>query len=159
MKKDNSFRVLAVPSLTIQYRFNFFRDTLKRNYNLGQYWLEINLEDLAAFDESLAEKIQKLPTEYLSILEEAAKDVADELTAPRPEGEEKMEDIQVLLCSDAHPSSLRGMKVISQFSWYIETIKFKNNSKWISVDFHLLLFIYIVWERHSLITDIYWLLR
>lgn len=91
------------------------RDTLKRNYNLGQYWLEINLEDLAAFDESLAEKIQKLPTEYLSILEEAAKDVADELTAPRPEGEEKMEDIQVLLCSDAHPSSLRGMKVILQF--------------------------------------------
>lgn len=88
------------------------RDTLKRNYNLGQYWLEINLEDLAAFDESLAEKIQKLPTEYLSILEEAAKDVADELTTPRPEGEEKVEDIQVLLCSDAHPSSLRGMKVI-----------------------------------------------
>lgn len=73
--------------------------------------MEINLEDLAAFDESLAEKIQKLPTEYLPVLEEAAKDVADELTAPRPEGEEKMEDIQVLLCSDAHPNSLRGMKV------------------------------------------------
>ncbi|XP_018397392.1 PREDICTED: DNA replication licensing factor Mcm5 [Cyphomyrmex costatus] len=91
--------------------FNYkYRDILKRNYNLGQYWMEINLEDLAAFDESLAEKIQKLPTEYLSVLEEAAKDVADELTAPRPEGEEKMEDIQVLLCSDAHPSSLRGMK-------------------------------------------------
>ncbi|KYN15000.1 DNA replication licensing factor mcm5 [Trachymyrmex cornetzi] len=91
--------------------FNYkYRDTLKRNYNLRQYWMEINLEDLAAFDESLAEKIQKLPTEYLSVLEEAAKDVADELTAPRPEGEEKMEDIQVLLCSDAHPSSLRGMK-------------------------------------------------
>lgn len=69
------------------------------------------MEDLAAFDESLAEKIQKLPTEYLPILEEAAKDVADELTTPRPEGEEKVEDIQVLLCSDAHPSSLRGMKV------------------------------------------------
>lgn len=75
--------------------------------------MEINLEDLAAFDESLAEKIQKLPTEYLPILEEATKEVADELTAPRPEGEEKMEDIQVLLCSDAHPSSLRGMKVRS----------------------------------------------
>lgn len=84
---------------------------MKRNYNLGQYWLEINLEDLTAFDESLAEKIQKLPTEYLPILEEAVRDVADELTAPRPEGEEKMEDIQVLLCSDAHPNSLRGMKV------------------------------------------------
>ncbi|KAL2722328.1 DNA replication licensing factor Mcm5-like [Vespula squamosa] len=91
--------------------FNYkYRDTLKRNYNLGQYYLEINLEDLAAFDESLAEKVHKLPTEYLSIFEEAAQDVADELTAPRPEGEEKVEDIQILLSSDAHSSSLRGMK-------------------------------------------------
>ncbi|XP_054012058.1 DNA replication licensing factor Mcm5-like [Hylaeus anthracinus] len=91
--------------------FNYkYRDTLKRNYNLGQYWVEVNLEDLAAFDESLAEKVYKQPTEYLPILEEAARDLADELTAPRPEGEEKVEDIQVLLSSDAHPSSLRGMK-------------------------------------------------
>ncbi|XP_076283365.1 DNA replication licensing factor Mcm5 [Lasioglossum baleicum] len=91
--------------------FNYkYRDTLKRNYNLGQYWVEVNLEDLAAFDESLAEKVYKHPTEYLPILEEAARDLADELTAPRPEGEEKVEDIQVLLSSDAHPSSLRGMK-------------------------------------------------
>ncbi|XP_076657614.1 DNA replication licensing factor Mcm5 [Halictus rubicundus] len=91
--------------------FNYkYRDTLKRNYNLGQYWVEVNLEDLAAFDESLAEKVYKHPTEYLPILEEAARDLADELTAPRPEGEEKVEDIQVLLSSDAHPSSMRGMK-------------------------------------------------
>ena len=84
---------------------------MKRNYNLGQYWVEINLEDLAAFDESLAEKVYKHPTEYLPILEEAAKDLVDELTAPRPPDEEKVEDIQVLLSSDAHPSSLRGIKV------------------------------------------------
>ncbi|CAK9808671.1 DNA replication licensing factor Mcm5 [Anthophora plagiata] len=91
--------------------FNYkYRDTLKRNYNLGQYWVDINLEDLAAFDESLAEKVYKHPTEYIPILEEAAKDLADELTAPRPEGEEKVEDIQVLLSSDGHPSSLRGIK-------------------------------------------------
>lgn len=91
--------------------FNYkYRDTLKRNYNLGQYWVEISLEDLAAFDESLAEKVYKHPTDYLPILEEAAKDLADELTAPRPEGEEKIQDIQVLLSSDAHASSLRGMK-------------------------------------------------
>lgn len=37
--------------------------------------------------------------------------LADELTAPRPEGEEKVEDIQVLLSSDAHPSNLRELKV------------------------------------------------
>ncbi|XP_063977768.1 DNA replication licensing factor Mcm5 [Diachasmimorpha longicaudata] len=91
--------------------FNYkYRDCLKRNYNLGQYWLVVNLEDLAAFDESLAEKIYKQPTEYLPVFEEAAKDVADELTAPRPSGEETVEDIQILLSSDAHASALRGLK-------------------------------------------------
>lgn len=93
--------------------FNYkYRDSLKRNYNLGQYWLAINLEDLAAFDESLAEKISKQPTDYLPVFEDAAKDVADELTAPRPSGEEKVEDIQILLASDGNPSALRGLKVI-----------------------------------------------
>ena len=87
------------------------RDTLKRNYNLGKFFIEFNLEDLGAFDESLAEKVYKQPTEYLPVFEEAAREVADELTAPRPEGEEKVEDIQVLLTSDGHPTSLRGMKV------------------------------------------------
>lgn len=99
--------------------FNFHRDALKRNYNLGQYWVEFNLEDLAAFDESLAEKIYKQPTEYLPIFEEAAKDVADELTAPRPEGEEAVEDIQILLSSDGNPSSLRGMKVKSSLYGFL----------------------------------------
>jgi DNA replication licensing factor MCM5 len=69
------------------------------------------LEDLAAYDESLAEKINKQPTEFLPIFEEAAKEVADEITKPRPEGEEKLEDIQVLFSSDANCFSLRGMKV------------------------------------------------
>ncbi|KAM3962521.1 minichromosome maintenance 5 [Aphomia sociella] len=91
--------------------FNFkYRDALKRNYNLNQYWVEINIEDLSSFDEELAEKLYKKPTEHLPILEEAAKELADELTAPRPEGEEKVEDIQVLLSSDAHASNLRELK-------------------------------------------------
>ncbi|XP_008555386.1 DNA replication licensing factor Mcm5 [Microplitis demolitor] len=91
--------------------FNYkYRDALKRNYNLGQYWVEVNLEDLGAFDESLAEKLYKQPTEYLPVFEEAARDVADELTAPRPLDEEKVEDIQILLSSDGNPTSLRGMK-------------------------------------------------
>lgn len=43
--------------------------------------------------------------------EEAAKEVADEVTAPRPEGEENVEDIQIFLNSDALPTSLRNVKV------------------------------------------------
>lgn len=59
----------------------------------------------------MAEKISKQPTEYLPIFEEAAKEVADEITNPRPPGEEEMEDVQVLLSSEANCVSLRGMKV------------------------------------------------
>lgn len=91
--------------------FNYkYRDALKRNYNLNQFWVEINVEDLSSFDELLAEKLSKKPTEHLPILEEAAKELADELTAPRPEGEEKVEDIQVLLSSESHTANLRELK-------------------------------------------------
>lgn len=86
------------------------RDTLKRNYNLQQYYLEVNIEDVGSFDENLAEKLYKQPSEHLPIFEEAAREVVDELTAPRPEGEEQVEDVQIMLKSDANPANLRAMK-------------------------------------------------
>lgn len=59
------------------FKFNYFiRDALKRNYNLKQYWVEVNIEDLSSFDELLAEKLYKKPTEHLPILEEAAKEAS-----------------------------------------------------------------------------------
>ncbi|KAG8228475.1 hypothetical protein J437_LFUL009340 [Ladona fulva] len=91
--------------------FNYkYRDALKRQYNLRKYWLEVNIEDLASFDESLADALYKQPAEHIPLFEAAAKEVADEVTAPRPEGEETVEDVQILLSSDAHPSNLRDMK-------------------------------------------------
>ncbi|KAL1501163.1 hypothetical protein ABEB36_006544 [Hypothenemus hampei] len=91
--------------------FNYkYRDTLKRNYNLKQYQLDVNIEDVGSFDETLADKLYKQPTEHLPIFEEAATEIADELTAPRPEGEEKVEEIQITFNSDANPSNLRELK-------------------------------------------------
>lgn len=87
------------------------RDALKRNYNLRQFYLEVNIEDVGSFDETLADKLYKQPAEHLPIFEEAAKEVADELTAPRPEEEEEIEDIQIILNSDSNPSQLRDLKV------------------------------------------------
>jgi len=43
--------------------------------------------------------------------EEAAREVADEVTRPRPEGEEEVQDIQVMISSAAHPTNLRSLKV------------------------------------------------
>ncbi|KAF7666374.1 hypothetical protein LDENG_00109500 [Lucifuga dentata] len=87
-----------------------YRDELKRHYTLGEYWVEVEMEDLASFDEDLSDCLYKLPTENLSLLEEAAKEVADEVTRPRPVGEETIEDIQVMLKSDAHHASIRNLK-------------------------------------------------
>ncbi|CAB1433421.1 unnamed protein product [Pleuronectes platessa] len=87
-----------------------YRDELKRHYTLGEYWVEVEMEDLASFEEDLADCLYKLPTENLPLLEEAAKEVADEVTRPRPVGEETVEDIQVMVKSDAHHASIRCLK-------------------------------------------------
>uniref|UniRef100_A0A0A1X8M6 DNA replication licensing factor MCM5 n=1 Tax=Zeugodacus cucurbitae TaxID=28588 RepID=A0A0A1X8M6_ZEUCU len=92
---------------------NFFykyRDTLKRNYLNGRYFLEVEMEDLTGFDEVLADKLYKQPTEHLQIFEEAAREFADEITSPRPEHEENLHDIQILLSSQANPTNVRELK-------------------------------------------------
>lgn len=38
--------------------------------------------------------------------------MADEVTQPRPEGEEEIEDIQIMISSDANPVSIRHLKVL-----------------------------------------------
>ncbi|KAG8436418.1 hypothetical protein GDO86_007497 [Hymenochirus boettgeri] len=91
--------------------FSFkYRDELKRHYNLGEYWIEVEMEDLSSFDEDLADYLYKQPTEHLQLLEEAAQEVADEVTRPRPAGEEVIQDIQVMLRSDANPANIRSLK-------------------------------------------------
>lgn len=44
------------------------RDQLKRQYNLGRFWLDVQLDDVASFDEVLAEKLTKMPAEYLPLV-------------------------------------------------------------------------------------------
>uniref|UniRef100_U5ELZ4 DNA replication licensing factor MCM5 n=1 Tax=Corethrella appendiculata TaxID=1370023 RepID=U5ELZ4_9DIPT len=86
-----------------------YRDTLKRNYLLGRYYLEVEIEDLSGFDEVLADRLYKQPTEHIQIFEEAAKEIADEITAPRPDDEE-VHDIQILLTSGANSTNIRDLK-------------------------------------------------
>ncbi|CAB4030081.1 DNA replication licensing factor mcm5-like, partial [Paramuricea clavata] len=87
-----------------------YRDQLVRNYNLRDYTLEVDLQDLRNYDETLCDKLVKQPSEYLPLFEEAAKEAADESTRPRPEGEEEIQDIQVTLKSDANPDGIRYLK-------------------------------------------------
>jgi hypothetical protein len=45
-----------------------FRDALKQQYNLGQYFLEVSIEDIPSFDELLAHKLQKQPSDNLPLV-------------------------------------------------------------------------------------------
>lgn len=91
--------------------FNYkYRDALKRHYNLRKYYLEVAIEDLASFDENLADKVKKAPTEHIPLFEEAATQLCDELTAPRPLGEEDVVDIQVMMTSTSHPVDIRNLQ-------------------------------------------------
>lgn len=87
-----------------------YRDTLKANYNAGRYFLEVLIEDVASYDLHLADKLYKRPTETLPLFEEAAREVADEITRPRPEGEADVEDVQICLNSRSNALDLRELK-------------------------------------------------
>lgn len=87
-----------------------YRDELKRQYILRQYNLTVSLSDLSSFNELLADRVIKSPTTYLPLFETAAKEVADELTRPRPEEEEEVQDIHVLLNSPQSTVNIRDLK-------------------------------------------------
>lgn len=87
-----------------------YRDSLKRNYLRREYHLEVSFEDLAGFDEQLADKLKQAPALMLSLFEEAAKEAADEVTSPRPADEKDVEDIHISLVSEAAPTSVRDLK-------------------------------------------------
>ena len=48
--------------------YYIFSDQLKGHYNTGQFWIEVEVEDLASFDAVIAEKLQKLPSEHLPLV-------------------------------------------------------------------------------------------
>lgn len=48
--------------------FPLDRDALKQQYNLGQYFLEVSIEDISSFDEMLAHKLQKQPSDNLPLV-------------------------------------------------------------------------------------------
>uniref|UniRef100_A0A915KMJ9 DNA replication licensing factor MCM5 n=1 Tax=Romanomermis culicivorax TaxID=13658 RepID=A0A915KMJ9_ROMCU len=96
-----------------------YREQLTRKCNIGEFWLEVDFCDLRNFDEELADKFRQKPTIMLSAFEEAAKEVADEITRPRPEDEKELPDIQVIFKSDKIPqavSSTRSAEEVFGFS-------------------------------------------
>uniref|UniRef100_A0A3Q2G980 DNA replication licensing factor MCM5 n=1 Tax=Cyprinodon variegatus TaxID=28743 RepID=A0A3Q2G980_CYPVA len=50
-----------------------YRDELKRHYTLGEYWVEVEVEDLASFDEDLSDCLYKQPNENLPLSEQVSR--------------------------------------------------------------------------------------
>lgn len=85
-----------------------YRDQLRRHYNLMIDTLEIELDDLIAFNAELANKLQNQPTEYMPMVELAVKEAADVITHPRDNNAE-VRPIQITLRSESHSTSLRQL--------------------------------------------------
>jgi len=60
--------MLVIRIITRIITIVFCSDQLKRHYNLGQYWLEVDIEDLTHFDASLSDKLLTQPTEHLPLV-------------------------------------------------------------------------------------------
>ncbi|KAL3089814.1 hypothetical protein niasHT_020256 [Heterodera trifolii] len=87
-----------------------YREELKLNYTLGNYSLSVDFNDLATFDEDAAGKIKRYPTTFLPALESAVKRVVDDITHPRPPGEEEIHDIQVIVNLSDKALGIRKIK-------------------------------------------------
>ncbi|OQV22487.1 DNA replication licensing factor mcm5 [Hypsibius exemplaris] len=87
-----------------------YRDELKRRYILGQYYIDVEMRHVYQFNPEISDQLSKYPGEWLPKFEDAAREVADEITHPRPPGEEEVEMIQVLLHSTANPIRMRDIK-------------------------------------------------
>lgn len=63
--------LFAFHTISKPYSFLFIfliRDELKRHYTLGEYWVDVEMEDLASFDEDLSDCLYKSPTENLTLV-------------------------------------------------------------------------------------------
>jgi DNA replicative helicase MCM subunit Mcm2 (Cdc46/Mcm family) len=62
-----------IRSFQINQRY-IYRDQLSNNYSMNQFFIEVRIEDLSAFDEKLVTKLQDDPATTIPMFEQAAKD-------------------------------------------------------------------------------------
>ncbi|KAJ3132721.1 minichromosome maintenance protein 5 [Physocladia obscura] len=83
------------------------RDQLKENVRIRQYYLEVNLEFVAAYDEDLAGCLRDKPANYMPLFEDAVRAVAKENLMLSTE--EEVPDFQVLLLANMNPIPIREL--------------------------------------------------
>ncbi|EKX46259.1 MCM5 DNA replication licensing minichromosome maintenance protein 5 [Guillardia theta CCMP2712] len=73
-----------------------YRDQLKKNTNMHEYRLEVNLDDLMTFNPKLNDALREKPAELMPIFERAARDVYASMLVGRREEGDTPPDVQVI---------------------------------------------------------------
>ncbi|KAJ2702731.1 minichromosome maintenance protein 5 [Coemansia sp. IMI 209128] len=86
-----------------------YRDQLRQNLAVGDYVLNVVLQDLVSFDESLSQQLVNQPIEILPLFELAARNSARRIVAPSATGLQDIPEIQVTVRSNTNMVSIRDL--------------------------------------------------
>ncbi|KAK9721622.1 minichromosome maintenance protein 5 [Basidiobolus ranarum] len=86
-----------------------YRDQLRQNLMVKEYFLEIDLGHLISYNEGLAQSLQDSPTEHLPLFESAVRTAATKILYPGVDAEQHAPECQVTLKSNANIVHLRDL--------------------------------------------------
>ncbi|KAJ2348849.1 minichromosome maintenance protein 5 [Coemansia sp. RSA 2671] len=86
-----------------------YRDQLRQNLAVGDYVLNVVLQDLVSFDESLSQQLVNQPIEILPLFELAARNSARRIVAPSATGLQDIPEIQVTVRSNTNMVNIRDL--------------------------------------------------
>ncbi|KAJ3022004.1 minichromosome maintenance protein 5 [Thoreauomyces humboldtii] len=90
-----------------------YRDQLRQNLIIKQYFLEVDMAHLMSYDEDLTNQIKEKPGEYLPLFEDALKSVAKANQYFTDTDATSLPDCQVMLLSNANPLPVRALDALS----------------------------------------------
>uniref|UniRef100_A0A5S6QZD0 DNA replication licensing factor MCM5 n=1 Tax=Trichuris muris TaxID=70415 RepID=A0A5S6QZD0_TRIMR len=89
---------------------HFYRNQIRSKCGIGEYYIEVHLEDLVNFCEDTAKLLRAKPTQFLPVMESVATEVAKEIARPLPMTEQPFEDMQVAITSSEVPRTIRSLR-------------------------------------------------
>ncbi|RUS24095.1 MCM N-terminal domain-containing protein [Jimgerdemannia flammicorona] len=91
-----------------------YRDQLRQNLMVKQYYLEVDVGHLINYNEELAQQLTNTPAVLLPLFENAVKESARRILHPNPTADRAKDipDCQVTLRSDANMIHIRDLTVL-----------------------------------------------
>lgn len=113
--QDNSFNEVtkAFRNFILEFRLNnlfVYRDQLRENLMIGQYFLRVNAEHLIGYNEELNKKLSDEPGEMVALFENAITEIAKRIAyLSTDEVPRDFPTCQLILYSSASPISIRNL--------------------------------------------------